>query len=114
MSIGGVEKCLPTLRKLAKAKTKKERIKLLKKAKSCIYYSIAEISKNTLNGNIPVTEREKIRIQPYKEHLRRLARKSGVPLKEKKQIVLQSGGFLPGLLIPALTYLGGKLADRFF
>ena len=113
MSIEGVRKCLPTLKKLAQAKTKKERNQLLKKAKSCIYYSISDISKNTLNGNIPLSSDQKKLIAKYKAQLRRLARKSRVPLKERKQIVLQTGGaFLPALLWPAISYLGGKLADK--
>lgn len=113
MPIESVKKCLPTLEKLAKAKTVKQRNQLLKDAKSCIYYSIAEISKNTLNGNIPVTPQQRVKLTKYKSQLRKLARKSGVSLKQKKEIVNQTGGaFLPALLYPVLSYLGGRLADK--
>ena len=113
MPIEGVWKCLPTLKKLAQAKTKKERNQLLKKAKSCIYYSISDISKNTLNGNIPINSDQKREISKYTAQLRRLARKSKVPLKERKKLVLQTGGaFLPALLLPAISFLGGKLAEK--
>lgn len=113
MAIDKVVECLPTLKQLAKAATKKERIKLLQQAKSCIYYSISEISKNTLNGNIPIDNNSKKKLVKYKGDLRILSRKSRVSLKRRKEIVLQSGGaFLPALLWPAISYLGGKLVDK--
>lgn len=113
MAIKSVVECLPTLEKLAKAKTKKERVKLLQQSKSCIYYSISEISKNTLNGNIPTNTETIKNLAKYKSDLRLLSRRSGVPLRKRKEIVLQSGGaFLPALLWPAISYLGGKLVDK--
>ncbi len=113
MSIEGVNKCLPTLKKLAKAKTRNQREKILKQTKSCTYYAISEISKNTLNGNIPVEDLLRTKLAPYKFELRKLSRKS-IPLKKRKEIILQSGGaFLPALLWPAISYLGGELANKF-
>ena len=113
MTIEGVVKCLATLQKLAEAKTKKRRLEILNNSKSCIFYAISEISKNILNNNIKIDDRTKRRLKPYKTTLRTLARKSRVPLKQRKQIVIQSGGaFLPALLWPAISYLGGKVADK--
>ena len=113
MTIEGVVACLPTLRKLAQAKTKKQRLEILNKSKSCIFYAISDISKNILNNNIKIDEKTKRKLKPYKGDLRTLARKSKVPLKQRKQIVITSGGaFLPALLWPAISYLGGKVADK--
>ena len=113
MSIEGVKKCLPTLKKLAKARTRKQRDKILAETQSCIFYAISEISKNTLNGNITLSDDSKKKLNPYRIELRKLSKKS-IPLKKRKEIVYQSGGaFLPALLWPAISYLGGKLADKF-
>ena len=113
MTIDGVVKCLPILKKLAQARTRTKRIEILNKSKSCIFYAISDISKNILNNNIVVDVKTKRKLQPYKETLRILARKSRVPLKQRKKIVIQSGGaFLPALLWPAISYLSGKVVDK--
>ena len=113
MSIEGVQKCLPTLKKLAQARTRKQREKILAEAKSCIFYAISEISKNTLNGNIVISSAYRKKLIPFRSELRKLPKKS-IPLKTRKEIVTQKGGaFLPALLWPAISYLGGKLADKF-
>lgn len=113
MTLEGVVKCLPILQKIAETRTKKQRLVLLAKAKPCIFYSISEISKNILNKNIKTDPKTVRKLSPFKRELRLLARKSGVPLKKRKSLVLQSGGaFLPALLWPAISYLGGKIVDK--
>jgi hypothetical protein len=112
MAIKSVIKCLPTLQKLSKAKSRKKRKELLSKCNRCIYYAISEVARNTVKGNIPLSPKRKKQLSPYKNQLRRLARKSGVSLKERKTIINQRGGFLPGLLIPALSILANVAADK--
>lgn len=112
MTIKRVLECLPTLNEIARSKSAKKRQQLLKEAKDCIFYAISEISLNVLNGNIPVSKQRKLKLTAHKSKLRRLALKT-TPLKERKKIVIQSGGFLASLIIPAVTILADVLAKKF-
>jgi len=112
MTLEGVLKCLPTLKKLAKTKSLAERRRILRTCRGgCIYYAISEISKNVLCGRIPITEKERRILNRYKEQLREIKKKT-ITLKKRKQIINQKGGLLPGLLVPAVGFLAQFLADR--
>ena len=112
MTLDTVLSCLPTLKRLAKAKTLRQRRKILSEAKKCLFYSICEITKNVLENNIPLSCKRKESLLPYKKHIRLLARKSGVSLKQQKKIINQRGGFLPHLLLPTVSILSQIAADR--
>ena len=81
MTLDSVIGCLPTLKKLSKAKTIQQRKKILANAKKCLYYSISEIAMNVLNSNIPLSVRRKKARHPYRNHIRLLSRKSGIKIK---------------------------------
>ena len=100
MTLEQVLSCLPTLDKLSRCKTKKQREKVLSGCKLCVYKAIGEISKNFLLKNIPVSDRTIKKLSLHKKYIRLLASKT--PLKTKKYIVNQKGGFSTSLLIPAL------------
>ena len=105
MTLSSVIECIPTLRELSRVESARERNKVLKRCKKgCIYYAISEIARNILLGNIPITSREKILLKRYKVKLKSLNPKK-TPLKERKEIIQRGGGFLPALLIPALSAL---------
>lgn len=105
--------CMPILLKLSKIKSKRQRNRLLKLAKKNVYYSICDVAYNVLKGNIPLAEKNKIKLRPYSATLREISRKSGISLKKRKKLINnQVGGFLPALLIPALSIIGQIIADR--
>lgn len=111
MSIKTLKECLPTLKKLANAKTKKERIAILRKARNCVYYAISDISSNTLKGNFPLSTKERKVLKKFRNPLRRLGDKT--TLKKRKFIINQQGGaFFSALLIPALSILSQIVADK--
>lgn len=113
MTIEGVIKCLPELEKLSKLKSLSKRKVILKRAKSCLFYAISEIAKNTITGNIPLNQKQKNKLYIHRRQLREISRKSGVSLKRKKLIINQKGGaFLPALLIPAVSYLVEKYMKK--
>ena len=112
MTLEGVLKCLPTLKKLIKTKSLSERRKILRSCRGgCIYYAISEISKNVLSGNIPLKDRERKILNRYKEQLREIKKKT-ITLRKRKSIINQKGGLLPSLLVPAVGFLAQFLADR--
>uniref|UniRef100_A0A158P511 Uncharacterized protein n=1 Tax=Tetranychus urticae TaxID=32264 RepID=A0A158P511_TETUR len=108
MTVKTAIKCLPSLKALAKAKTNKQRKLILDHANKCIYSVIAEIARETLKGTFDLSEQRKNKLKPYKKHIRALARKSNPTTKKK--IINQQGGFLPGLLVPAITLLANLAA----
>lgn len=103
--------CLPTLKTLAKTKSSKKRKELLSKAKNCLFYAISEIARNLIKGNIPLSCSRKRKLQKFKKDIREMAKKT-TTLKRRKAIINQRGGFLPGLLIPAITFLANIAADK--
>ena len=72
---------------------------------------ICECALNILQGNIPISQKEKkSKLQKHKSDLRRLA--SDKPLTEKKRIIQKGNGFLPMLLGPVLAALGPLLLKK--
>ena len=83
--------------------TPKFRKKLLHHADPELVKCVGHCASNVLNGTLPITKMEKNKLKKYKRVLRRL--KSS---KNKKRVIVQSGGgFLLGL-IPAVV---GALAS---
>ena len=84
--------------KKANPSLRKNYLKLANKDLICC---LCECSHNILNGNIKLTSAQKKKLTRHSQHLRLLAKKS-VPLKTKRNILIQKGGFLPALLAPIL------------
>lgn len=112
MTLKKVVECVPTLQKIAKCKSARERIKLLRGTKNSIFYAISEIALNTLNSNIRLTAYRKNKLRPHRNKIRKLALKT-TTLPERKKIIIQSGGFLPSLLIPSLTLLAKFIGSKY-
>ena len=66
--------------------------------------SISEIALNLLKGNILIPKSSFERLKPYKDKLLYLTRKKP-SLKQKKEVLNQKGGFLPGRLPDSLHHL---------
>jgi len=98
------------LRALCKCKGKKRKL-LIQKASGGVIRTIAQVAKNTINGNIRLSPRQKQRLRRHKKTLRALslARSS---IKRRRRFLLQKGGaFLP-LLAPILSAVAGSLFNR--
>ena len=69
-------------------------------------HAIVQAAHNVSRGYVPLSNRDKQILTPYKDSIKDLEDPS-IPYKEKKQILVQEGGaFIPDLLT---TFLGGLL-----
>lgn len=106
-----VVKNLSVLDKLAKAKPA-ERKKILESATLQLIKSIVECIENVLKGIIKLKAECIKRLKRHKKVLRRIY-SAGKKLKQKKELIIQSGGsFLPLLLTPIISVLADKLMNR--
>ena len=110
MTVRQAVKYYPCLQVLAKAKTTKQRKKILASSPKCIYNVLVDISKQILSGTVPVNSKHKLKLRRYKNVFRKLAGK--VSSRDKKHIINQAGGFLPLLIKPALTILATLAANQ--
>lgn len=92
--------------------SKREKGNLLKSAKSEIINAICDCIKNILLGNIEVTSKEKRKLQPKKNILRKLADRKTKTLERKKILVQQGTGILTAILAPALGALASGLLSK--
>lgn len=74
--------------------------------------TLCEISINTLNGNNPICKQYANKLKNYKTPLRMLACPKRT-LKSKRNILVQTGGFLPALLGSLLTGVIGSLIEKY-
>jgi len=70
----------------------------------------SECAKNVLKGNVPLSKRQFSRLEREKTNVRALASKR-TSLRKKRRVV-QKGGFVGALLMPALAALGSLLVNR--
>ena len=68
--------------------------------------ALSEIASNIVKGNFKVDSKTFKKLQKHKEHIRKLSKKTCSHIK-KKAILTQKGGFLPLLVTPILSALGG-------
>lgn len=112
MTLKKVLECLPALERIARSRSQKRRVELLKEAKNCIFFAISEICLNVLNGNIRLSKYRMRKLEPYKNSVRKIALKS-TTLPARKKLIIQSGGFLPSLLIPSISVLAEIIASKY-
>ena len=86
------------------------RTKLIKKASKDNIDAISEVALNTLRGNIPLNPKQKRELKKHRSKIRSLVH-SKSSVKKRKHILVQKGGFLPLLLTPFLSILGGLAAN---
>ena len=87
-----------------------ERRALLKSARPDLIKAICEISHNTLQGNVKLKDRQRKKLQRHKNTLRRLADRSQ-SLIGKRRLLVQQGGFLPALIAPIASIIGGLISS---
>lgn len=91
---------------------------ILKKANPALIDTISEISKNILNGNVPLKPKTKSSLRKYKEILRKLSSQhpNKLSCKKRRQLLCrknQTGGFLPLLLEPVIAGLVTALISKY-
>ena len=74
-----------------------------------LLHCFVDCAHNILEGNIPLSEKEKKRLGKYKKELRSLRKLTSEKTKKK---ILQKGGFLPALLAPILGTVIPPLAQK--
>lgn len=86
-----------------------ERRKLIRKGSRKLINTICECADNVLNHNVPLSLGDRAALTLYKKSLRDVTdhRK---PLKVRREIIEQEGGFLPIILRVALPFID-KLAE---
>jgi len=73
---------------------------------------ICDCCNNILQETLSLTPKELKKLQRYKDLIRYLAETKGKrEFKDKKNYLIQSGGFLPVLLAPILGAVGSILAE---
>ena len=91
------------LRKIAKSKSDRKRLSALRNANRDELLALVEVCSNILSSNFNLTTRQKKKIVPFANYIRKLARirsESGA-----RKIIVQTGAgiFLPSLLIPVIA-----------
>lgn len=82
---------------------KAERWALLRQVDLKLIRCICECAYNILQGNVPLSNKQKLHLKSHVNLLRKLVRE-GDTLEKKKRIVQKGGGaFLPALLVPIVT-----------
>jgi len=105
------------LKKLSKVRSEKKRTSLLSNASCDELLALIEISSNVLAGRFCLTQRQRKRIIPFANYLRRLARirsergaRKFVKNQRGGQAVL--GALLAPILVEAASHLISKLAGQ--
>lgn len=82
-----------------------KRKKLIKTSSIDNINALSEIALNTLKGNLKLTPLEIKKLKRHRKHIRKIAKRS-ISAKQKRNILIQKGGFLPLLLTPFLAAVG--------
>jgi len=105
-----MRKYLPALRRIHRL-SEAARRKIIRNCDKQLIDCFCECSKNVLNGNVKLKDRQLTRLRRQKNNLRALALKK-TPLKKKRKI-LQKGGFIGALLPAILPVLSSLLGGLF-
>ena len=88
-----------------------ERRALLKQVDLKLIRCICECAYNILQGNVPLSNKQKLHLKSHVNLLRKLVR-TGDTLEKKRRIVQKGGGtFLPALLVPIVTSVLSKILE---
>ena len=89
---------------LGKSKQKRRRNMLISLANNGELKAIIECIINVLYGNVPLKKEDHSKLKRFKKSMRQVVRKAE-PMKYKREILQQKGGFLGSLIPIALTAL---------
>jgi hypothetical protein len=99
------------LRSICRCKGKRRKL-ILQRASGDLIRTVAQVAKNAIKGNIPLTSRQKQRLRRHKKTLRALSVNRS-SIKNKRKLLIQKGGaLLPLLLGPILSAVAGSIFSR--
>ena len=104
-----VQKHLKTLEVLETAKPKLRK-GILENSEKDLIHCICECCLNILKGNVELTPEQKRRLSYHKMNIRKLSSRD-TPFSEKREILIQKGGFLPALLGPIIGIVSSLLGS---
>jgi hypothetical protein len=90
------------LRKIAKSKSEKRRIGLLKNASKEQLLTLVEVASNILSSNFSLTKRQKEKLLPHAHYVRKLSR-SRSEVGARRIVQRGNGAVLASLLIPIVA-----------
>ena len=96
-------KLAPLLKRL-KRNVGKKRSDIIRKCDNDLICSLSECCHNILNGNVPLTLTQNVKLRRHKHNIRKRSLKE-TSLEQCKKI-LQRGGFLRGLITHILIVFG--------
>ena len=96
-----------TLKLLSKAR-RAARNNIINKSDNELIKALSQVILNVLYGGVKLKQAQKKRLRPYRRTLIQLTNKS-TPLKTRRQLLTQRGGFLMTLLPPAIAFLSSLL-----
>ena len=109
--------CMPVLKVIASVRNPTLRKQVLQDATrnsetlKCLYMALHELAVNTVKGHIrlPSKDKNKLRRARQGNHIKALAKPSN--RRNKRRLVVQSGGWLP-IVLPIAGAIVSKLVDR--
>lgn len=98
------------LERLCRTKSEKKRLRMIRDASTDQLLAIAEIALNILKGRLPLTSRQRERLIPYANFVRRLSRTRS---EDGARRIIQVGGgpLLSSLILPVLLEIGRTLIN---
>ena len=107
-----IQKYIELLRLFRKATPAQQQL-LIEIANGDFITALCECCYNANRGNIPFTTKTKKKLRKYAPTMRKLASKKDQykTIKQKRQLLLQEGGFLPALLAPIVSVVGGLVGE---
>jgi len=100
---------LPILKRITRMNDKARR-RYVKNCDRALMDCFSECAKNILKGNVPMSDRQFSRLKRQKTNVRDLASKR--TSLRKKRLIVQKGGFIQALLMPAIATLGSAVLSR--
>jgi hypothetical protein len=109
------KKCYDFLNLVSKIKSPRLRKEILYNLRNdpVLYVALHEIAHNKQKGNIPLNADQLKKLRRYEKALVKLSQKelSKKGSKLKRQLIVQSGGWLP-ILLPALASIIGQVLSN--
>ena len=87
----------------------KKRKTLLVAADKDLMKCLYEIALNVCEGRVPLSSKQVVRLKKAKKYIRFLADKNR-SLESKRKMLIQRGGFLPALIAPLASLVGGLIS----
>ena len=95
---------------IGKTKNKGKRAMLIDYANKEQIEAIAECIDNILQGNVPLTKKETTKLKKHKKAMRVVSDRHS-PVKHKRNVLKQDGGFLSTLIPIAVSALGSLVSS---